>query len=335
MPNPARATPLARRAPTPGALARRLRIALCAGAALVSAGATALDDNSQVPVLLYHSRNVGPTCSPDDTDVLAFERDVRILRQRGYVLRPLLEVVYWRLGIWRGDQLPEKVAAITFDDGFDRDWQSGIPSRVRYPAYPCADLPSVRGIAEGDGNIPVTFFVIASRAVREGIQPDHMNDNWWQSAARHYLFEIGNHSIDHDHQSVTHQLVDDDIGATLPASGHADGRWRGEDNPLRWTNHAAASLAVEQSARAIHSLTEQWPVLFAHPMGTASPYLHNVYFPQFQAQHGTLAAFCTEDGTSERLVRKSSDRWCLPRLGHGVSWVTGDDLNRLIDGWER
>ena len=297
--------------------------------------ADALDDNSAVPVLLYHSRTAGPNCNADDTDALAFERDVRILRQRGYVLRPLLEVVYWRLGIWRGDQLPDKVAAITFDDGFDRDWLSGIPSRVRYPDYPCPSLPSAREIAEADGNIPVTFFVIASRAVRQGIQPDYFGDNWWQSAQRHYLFDVGNHSVDHDHQSITHPLVDDDIGVTLPASGHADNRWRGEDNPLRWTNYAAASLAVEQSARAIHSRTEVWPVLFAHPMGVVSPYMRNTYMPQYQAQHGTLAAFCTEAGTSERLVRKGSDRWCLPRIGHGVSWVTGDDLNRLIDGWDR
>ena len=308
-------------------------VALIALLVILAPEVEALDDNSAVPVLLYHSRTVGPNCDANDTDVLAFERDVKILRQRGYVLRPLLEVVYWRLGIWRGDQLPDKVAAITFDDGFDRDWMSSIPSRVRYPAYPCADLPSVRGIAEGDGNIPVTFFVIASRAVRVGIQPDHMGDNWWQSAQRHYLFDIGNHSIDHDHQSVTGQLVDTDIGATLPASGHADGRWHGEDNPLRWTNYAAASLAVEQSARAIYSRTEVWPPLFAHPMGVVSPYMRDVYLPNYKHQHGTLAAFCTEDGTSERLVRKTSYRWCLPRIGHGVSWRTGDDLNRLIDGW--
>ncbi len=294
----------------------------------------ALDDNSAVPVLLYHSRTAGPNCDADDTDVLAFERDVEILRKRGYVLRPLIEVVYWRLGIWRGDQLPGKVAAITFDDGFDRDWMSGIPSMVRNPGYPCPYLLSVREIAEGY-NVPVTFFVIASRVVRQGIQPDYFGDNWWQSAQNHRLFDIGNHSIDHDHQSITHPLVDDDIGATLPASGHADNRWRGEDNPLRWTNYAAASLAVEQSAKAIHSRTEVWPVLFAHPMGVVSPYLRNTYLPQFQTQHGTLAAFCTEAGTSELLVRKSSDRWCLPRIGHGVSWVTGDDLNRLIDGWKR
>jgi len=293
----------------------------------------ALDDNSAVPVLLYHSRTAGPNCDANDTDVLAFERDIRILRSRGYVLQPVLEIVKWRLGLVDGSSLPERVAAISFDDGFDRDWLSGIPSRVRYPSYPCADLPSVRGIAEGDGNIPVTFFVIASRVVRQGIQPDYFGDNWWQSAERHYLFDIGNHSIDHDHQSITHPLVDDDIGATLPASGHADNRWRGEDNPLRWTNYAAASLAVEQSAQAIYSRTGVWPALFAHPMGVLSPYMRNTYLPQYQAQHGTLAAFCTEAGTSERLVRKSSDRWCLPRLGHGVSWVTGDDLNRLIDGW--
>ena len=48
--------------------------------------------NDSIPVLLYHSRNVGPTCSADDTDVLAFERDVAALREAGYVIRPLIEV---------------------------------------------------------------------------------------------------------------------------------------------------------------------------------------------------------------------------------------------------
>ncbi|MGD9729714.1 MAG: hypothetical protein AB7V39_25515, partial [Nitrospiraceae bacterium] len=59
----------------------------------------ALDDNSAVPVLLYHSGTAGPGCNADDTDVLAFARDIEILRQRGYTIAPLLEVVQWKLGI--------------------------------------------------------------------------------------------------------------------------------------------------------------------------------------------------------------------------------------------
>lgn len=142
----------------------------------------ALDDNSAVPVLLYHSRAAGPNCDANDTDVLAFERDVRILRSRGYVLQPLLEIVKWRLGLVDGSSLPERVAAISFDDGFDRDWMSGIPSMVRYPGYPCPYQLSVREIAEGY-NVPVTFFVIASRVVRQLLSPDYFGDNWWADAA--------------------------------------------------------------------------------------------------------------------------------------------------------
>lgn len=298
-------------------------------AALIAPFAAALDASARVPVLLYHSRTVGPTCSADDTDVLAFERDVRILREHGYEIRPLLQVVWWRLGTWRGDQFPDRVAAITFDDGFDRDWLSGIPSLIRYPGYPCPGLPSVREIAERD-NIPVTFFVIASRTVRAGIQPDHMNDNWWYSAEHTQLFSVMNHSIDHDHQSVTRQIVDTDIQATLPAAGHADGDWVGRDNPLRWSNYAAADHAVRKAAQHLKNTTEAWPVLLAHPMGVVSPYMRNVYLPRHQAEHKTLAAFCTEAGTDERLLSKTSDRWCLPRIGHGVSWRTGEDLKKWL-----
>ena len=298
-------------------------------AVLAATSSHALTDASQVPVLLYHSRTAGPECSADDTDVLAFERDAGILREEGYVLRPLLEVVYWRLGIWSGDRLPAKVAAISFDDGFDRDWMSGIPSLERYPDYPCPGLPSVREIAERD-SIPVTFFVIASRVVRHGIQQDHMADNWWQSAEKHPLFSIGNHSIDHDHQSITQRIYDPDIPAFLPAAGHAGHEWHGRDNPMRWTNYPSATFAIQRSARTIHSITERWPVLFAHPMGVVSPYVHDVYFPSFPGEHKTLAAFCTEAGTHERLLTKTSDRWCLPRVGYRISWRTGDELRALL-----
>ena len=294
----------------------------------------ALDDNSAVPVLLYHSGTAGPGCNADDTDVLAFARDIEILRQRGYTIVPLLNVVQWRLGIVAGSALPERVATISFDDGHDRDWLNSVPSKLRHPNSNCPNLPSVRAVSR-EYQVPVTFFVIASRVARAQINPDHLNDNWWQSAQKNPLFDIGNHSADHEHQRITTATYDPEMGAEVPVAGLADGVWQGQSNPLRWTNYATASVEVQAAAEIIESHTEVWPVLFAHPFGIVSPYVHDTYLPQYQAQHGTLAAFCTEAGTSERLVRKSSDRWCLPRIGHGVSWVTGDDLNRMIDGWER
>lgn len=296
---------------------------------LAATTAHALTDSSRVPVLLYHSRSVGPTCSADDTDVLAFQRDARILREHGYVLRPLLEVVYWRLGIWRGDQLPEKVAAITFDDGFDRDYLGDIPPRVGYPKYPCFGLPSVREVAEAE-QIPVTFFVIGSRVVRNLIQPDYFGDNWWADAAAHPLFAIGNHSVDHEHSALTQQTYDPGIDAMLPAAGHADNVWAGQHRPERWANYTSADLAVRVSAQRIERATGIWPVLFAHPQGWQSQYMHDRYFPRYYAEHKTMAAFCTEAGTADRFVSRQSDRWCLPRIGHGVSWRTGEELRRLL-----
>lgn len=299
--------------------------ALCLGAP----GAGALDEHSSVPVLLYHSRNVGPTCSADDTDVLAFARDAAALRAAGYALRPLLEVAYWQAGIWHGNRLPPKVAAISFDDGFDRDWISGVPSPVVHPNYPCPGLPSVREIAERD-RIPVTFFVIGSRVVRGLIQPDYMNDNWWLAAEAHALFSIGNHSIDHDHIAITRQILDPAIPALLPAAGHADGGWAGTFDPGRWTNYASATFAIQRSARHIHRVTGRWPRLLAYPMGHVSGYVRDLYLPLRGQEHGTVAAFCTETGTPERFVSLSSDRWCLPRVSFGVSWRTEDEFAGLL-----
>jgi hypothetical protein len=285
--------------------------------------------NDTIPVLLYHSRSVGPTCSADDTDVLAFERDVAALRESGYVIRPLIEVVYWQSGVWSRNQLPAKVAAVTFDDGFDRDWLSGIPSMVKYPNYPCRDLPSVREIAERD-LIPVTFFVIASRSVRSLLQPDYMNDNWWLSADQHYLFDIGNHTVDHEHSAITQKLIDPAIPSALPAAGHADGRWVGDLNPRRWGNYASAHVAFAESAGYIRLVTGRWPQIIAHPMGYASNYAKSIYLPNYAGEHHAIAAFCTEDGTADRFVSRSSDPWCLPRISRGVSWRTAAEFSALI-----
>lgn len=296
---------------------------------LAAASAYSLTDASRVPVLVYHSRNVGPSCSADDTAVLAFQRDARILRERGYAILPLLEVVHWRLGLIPGDQLPERVAAITFDDGFDRDYLGDIPSRVGYPEYPCYDLPSVREVAEAE-NIPVTFFVIASRVVRQLLSPDYFGDNWWAEAAVHPLFTIGNHSVDHEHSALTQQTYDPGIDAMLPAAGHYDNVWAGQHKPERWANYTAADLAVRVSAQRIERATGIWPVLFAHPQGWLGTYMHDKYLPRYYAEHKTLAAFCGEAGTPERMLGRTSDRWCLPRITHGDSWRTGDDLRRLL-----
>ena len=296
---------------------------------LLATSAHALTDASRVPVLYYHSRNVGPACNADDTDVLALQRDARILREHGFTIVPLIDVVRWRLGSIPGDQLPDRVAAISVDDGFDRDYLGDIPSRVGYPDYPCYDLPSVREVAEAE-QIPVTFFVIASRVVRDLISPDYFGDNWWADAAAHPLFDIGNHTVDHEHIAITEQTYDPGIDAMLPAAGHADNVWHGELMPERWTNYTSADLAVRVSAARIERATGVWPQLLAYPMGYTSNYMRGGYLPRYYAEHKTLAAFCDERGASPPLMTRTTDRWCLPRVGHGISWRTGDELLEIL-----
>lgn len=302
---------------------------LAALALLAATTGHALTDASQVPVLYYHSSSVGPECSPDDTDVLAIERDARILREEGYTIVPLMQIVRWYLGELPGSALPDKVAAISLDDGHDRDWLSGIPSHGMRPDFPCPGLPSAREVAVQSG-IHMTTFVIGSPTARHIINPDYGSDNWWLTAERHPLFTVGNHSIDHEHRRITTQVWDPEIGALLPAVGHADNAWYGQMRPERWTNYASADLAVRASAEYIEKVTDVWPELLAYPMGWTSDYMRSVYMPGYQHEHKTIAAFCTEAGAHDLMLTKTSDRWCLPRMGHKALWRTGDELRALL-----
>lgn len=52
--------------------------------ALFASNCAALNDDAAVPVLLYHPQTIGPNCTADDTDVLALQRDLGLLRDMGF-----------------------------------------------------------------------------------------------------------------------------------------------------------------------------------------------------------------------------------------------------------
>lgn len=295
---------------------------------LVSFGAAvagALDDRAQVPVLLYHPQVIGERCDADDTDVLAMRRDLQLLRDLGFTPTPARRIVEWRLGLRSGSTLPARPVVITTDDGHNRNYL-----RTRHPARPCAaDLPSVREIAE-EFDAHVTMFVIASPAVRARLSAGYNSDIWWFDAERHPLLSVQNHSADHEHQALAERVFDPALDAHLPAAGHADGRWRGEHDPLRWSTHAAADVAVARAGRYIGGLTGYWPDFFAHPFGLVSPYLEQLYLPAYPREHEIAAAFCTE-GRPERFVTRRSPIFCLPRLTRGYSWRSATEFTALLD----
>ena len=294
---------------------------------LVPTCAFALRHDSAVPVLLYHSRNVGPDCSDLDTDVYALRRDLEVIRQAGFEVVPLSDIVDWYLGKL-GSALPEHVVGISVDDGFDRDWLDNIPHK-NTPGYPCSGLPSVRSIAEAN-QAPITFFVIGARQARQAITEDWMNDNWWATADAHPLFAVENHGIDHDHSLIRRQTLDKQIHVYLPAGGFADGNWFGLERPERIDTWWANTVHIQRSAVYIQSKTGRRPRLFAHPFGRLSGYTESVYLPQEWWIHRTDAAFCIEGGT--HYVTKSSPQYCLPRFTYGHSWRTASELADILEG---
>jgi peptidoglycan/xylan/chitin deacetylase (PgdA/CDA1 family) len=131
----------------------------------------------EVPVLLYHAVGCG-TADPLDVPVAQFEVQLADAVQRGYRFVPLSQLVAsWE----RGDAVPEKVVALTFDDGaaclfsaafpvlqrlqipftlfLTVDWLGGDPSRRpvervnEHTSWPSLAWPEVRqmvasGLAE-------------------------------------------------------------------------------------------------------------------------------------------------------------------------------------------
>lgn len=304
-----------------------LTIGILVVAVFMAPRSDALDNSSRVPVLLYHPQSIGHNCNADDTDVLALERDLAILREEGFSVIPASAAVGWYLGWQSGDSLPARAVVVTTDDGHDRNYLR-TPNQIRACA---GNLPSVRELAERY-QAHITLFVIGSPAAREAIKAGVHSDNWWWEAQHHPLLDVQNHSIDHEHSQITHQISDPEIPAVLPAAGHADGQWHGRLDPLRWNNWASADLAFRAAAKYIERESGWPPQLVAHPMGVVSPYVEHIYFPSFPGRYPTYAAFCTE--LPERYMTLRSRRWCLPRMTHLVSWRTGEELRAILRGAE-
>lgn len=303
--------------------------------------AKALPNDARVPVLLYHTRHVEPPCTYGSNDLLALEQDLETLHQEGYTVVPVYWLVQWALG-WRdGSTLPEKAVGLTFDDGYDSDFLDRAPND-----HECAPLKSAytvlrefrdRYADELPEHSPhAATFVIASREVRQLLEEDHFQHNWW--AAAHYsgLMEVYSHGSDHDHPVVQEPIWDELLGEHLPASGHADGHWKGVLRPDRINDLASSRVHISVAAEYIASRIGVWPDLFAHPMGLVSEYTRTVYLPQYFHEHGTVAAFCTEvagRGPHPRnYLTRGADRWCLPRLTHGYSWRTPEKFLAVLRG---
>lgn len=269
----------------------------------------------RVPVLAYHSNNVGGNDYADN-DHVALAADLRRIRALSLRIVPLARVVDGLLGDAPEDAL-DRAVAITFDDGSGFDWHD-----IDHPT--CGPQRGFAGIlrdfaSETASEVHATSFVIVSPDARTILDRTCLvgrgwwGDDWWRDAEREGLIAIESHSWDHNHH-------------TLPATvqrAQAKGTFRTIDT------HADADAEIRRANDWLdaHARTPR-AGLFAYPYGETNDYLVDEYLPHRVAEHRLRAAF----GTTPEPVERSSARWNLPRLVCGHHWRSPGDFERLLRG---
>jgi len=337
---------IAKKASTHGVLAKvmaQTSIALCLYSG--ANGCFALSNSAKVPILLYHSAsehvaNVNP-CEYSRNASQALARDLETIHQQGYVVAPVPWIAEWIAGIRNGSTLPNRVVGITFDDGPDFDWFDS-QSRCSY----FTTTKSMRRILqEFKSKYPELFldfpyavsFVVGSPKAREVVGSHQYNvdladdisisDSWWSEANHSRIIEIHNHSTDHDHPSIKQIIWDPALKLNIAVGGYGDSVWAGQGRFDRIDSEEESRLEVVNSAQYIYSKTGAWPKLFAYPFGQVSSYLQNVYFPNYEYEHHTLAAFCVGD----QYATRNSSRFCIPRFTHGDdNWNSPNNLTEIL-----
>lgn len=316
----------------------RLKVAF-AGLALalqLMAPAKAIDNTSNIPVLLYHSTQVPPagfSCNYSNTAAYALEQDLQTLHQQGFTVVPLYWITQWALSQRDASELPSRLVGLAFDDGANYDWEDWT-----HPT--CGQIKSFRRILQefkvSTPSLPwysphAANFVLASPAARAsilagnnaaGMLPFPLDDYWWGAANQSGIMEIYNHGMDHDHFRIQSALYDGAIGVSVPVNGAP-----GQNDFYRTDTGYEAYVQVVTAGSYIAGKIGAFPDLFAYPLGQGQPgsYLFS-WFNDYPTTHNTYAAYCLGD----TYVSRASPRYCLPRFSYLSGWGTSSGLLQIL-----
>jgi peptidoglycan/xylan/chitin deacetylase (PgdA/CDA1 family) len=268
----------------------------------------------RVPVLTYHSNNIGGNDYASN-DHVALAEDLRRIRAAGLRIVPLSRVVDVLLGA-AGEASVEGAVALCCDDGSWFDWYD-----IDHPTCgPQAGFATILRdfAAETGAPVHITSFVIVSPEARDVLDRTCLagrgwwTDDWWRDAEREGLIAIESHSWDHNHATLPE---------TLRPKAQA-GTFRSIDT------HALADAEIRRANDWLDAhVREPRPGLLAFPYGETNAYLVGDYLPRHANEHRLRAAF----GTGAWPVGFDSDRWNLPRYVCGHDWRSPDALVRLLD----
>ena len=264
-------------------------------------------------VLTYHSGNIAGNDYATN-NLMALAEDLMQLRALSVPVVPLNAIVAARLS-GTGDRFPDRVAAITLDDGLDFDFDD-----IVHPFH--GPQSSVRAVLERHehahgAHVHATSFVIASpqarRQIAEREMLDHqwIGDHWWAAAVASGRFDVGNHGWDH-------------LSPSVAPIGQRDGK-SGSFRHVETFEDADLQVRVAREfieARAPNPATGY----FAYPYGDASDFVADEYFPQHGERGGTVAAFTGNPAP----LHEQSDRWRLPRYTCGMDWHSTEELARIV-----
>lgn len=264
-----------------------------------------------IPILTYHSQNIGGSRTADN-DHVALAADLVALIDSGRRIISLDLMMDWFEGRVGEDKVRDSVV-MTFDDGCDFDVRD-----IDYPGH--GVQRSFLGImqdflsryrASEKPSLHASCFVIASWEARHQIDQGSlfgegwMSDDWWQDADANPMLSIENHGWDHNHPDL---------------EGDARGNFHTVDNREQCMEQ------VVHAAEAIQHVTGRQPRYFAYPFGESSNYIREVFFPEYPELHRCRAAVGTEPG----LVNPDSDLWNLPRYVCGRDWTSPEELLNLL-----
>lgn len=270
----------------------------------------------RIPILTYQPMNIHGN-DYGNNHLRALASDLEQLTHAGFRILPLHEIVErWLDG--REAELGGRIVALACDDAADFAWED-LPHPSAGPQRSVAAILRAFNAAHPgkQPGLDVTCFEIVSPEARAVLDATCMigkgwwSDRWWPQAASG-LLQVGNHSWDHNHES-------------LPA-GMSSTPWRGTFAVVD-----SKELADREIARAAEYLAARAPnpgaALFAYPYGESNPYLVGEYFPRNGESLGIKAAFTAQPA----FLESGTNRWEIPRFVCGRDWSSPDGLAILLE----
>lgn len=270
----------------------------------------------RIPILTYHSMNIhGNDCASNDH--VAFAEDLKLISALGLRVQPLHELV----DLWLVDPASLgdlKVVALTCDDGPNFDYHD-----LAHPAHGMqrSMLNILRDFQREHGSsqpgLHMTAFAVVGPDMRRALDSTCMlgrnwwTDDWWADAVATGILGIGNHSWDHNHDSLDHERP----FAAPRGSFHVIDNAEAAEYEILQADAYLSRVAPNPSRS-----------LFAYPYGQSNAYLAEEFFPALAGRFS--AAFTGDPGYWSH----DSDRWRLPRFVCGFNWKSPEQLAAILTG---